>query len=96
MADPKDGPKVGVMGPGPAMGQGPIPKRFSAPSHVDEAQTAGSCDDSCPAGTQQEAPVVLGQNSGAHGLNLVILPVTGLVPNIGVEDISGKQFTFGD
>ena len=90
MADPKEGPKVGVMR------QGPIPKKLSAPSHVDEGQTAGSCDDSCPAGTQQEAPGVLGQNSGAHGLNLVILPATGLEPNIGVEGISGRQFTEED
>ena len=93
MADPKDGPKVGVMGPGPAMGQGPIPKKFSAPSHVNDGQTAGSCEDSCPAGTQQAAPVVLGLNSEAHGLNLVILPAARLAPHMGVEEISGKQFT---
>ena len=78
------------------MGQGPIPKKFSAPSHVDDGQTAGSCDDSWPAGTQQEAPGVLGQNSGAHGLNLVILPATGLEPNMGVEGISGTKFTEED
>ena len=93
VADPEEGPKVGVMGSGPDMGQGPIPKKISSPSHVVEGQTAGSCEDSCPAGTQQADPVVLGLNSEAHGLNLVILPAARLEPHIGVEGISSKQFT---
>ena len=96
VADPEDGPKVGVMGPGPDMGQGPIPKKWSPPSQVDDAQTAGSCGVSCSAGTQHPAPEFLGQYSGAHGLSFIILPADRLAPHIGMEDFSGKQFTVGD
>ena len=88
-ANPKEGPVWGVGG------HGPTPRKLSIPSHVGEGQTAGSREDCWPAGSQQENPWVLGQNTGAPGLNWCwyIPPDTGLEPNMGGEEISGTKFT---